>query len=399
LSVKKADNGTWMFDVRHPVTKKRKRVRGFRTRAQADQARTNQMEKWRSEKYGHDFRPNLSQLKLILRDELVAEAELLRAEFEAVDRKANEGLRKLYAQSIVRRFAEVVPATLGVADLQREHLDLFSRKLEGEGIAPNTITNYQLTVRFVLKRIAKRNTSMLPASWEPPMFTALTEVRAKGTKLRRVWSDEEFDRIVDVLLHPERHVKSERLWEVRRAWRDVADLIRIAKATGMRKTEIFLIERNRVFFQWGIMQARTLKRRGGAVEFRDIPITPELESVLRDRMGLIPPEEKLLFPRVAGKYSSSWVYDNLRKAAEHAGVEYGQASGGVVIHGLRHTAATRMVASGVDIPTAAEVLGNSIETMLENYAHTTIDSKRRAMETIAERKPTTTKDNVIQFGT
>jgi integrase len=387
-----------MYDIRHPVTKKRVRIGGFRTRAQADQARTNQMEKWRSEKYGHDFRPNLSHLNLLLRDELVAESELLRAEFESIDRKANEGLRKLYAQSIARRFAEVVPASLSVQDLQREHLDLFSGKLRREGVAPNTITNYQLSIRFVLKRIAKRNASMMPPAWEPPIFTRLTEAQSATKKKRRVWSDEEFDKVVDSLLHPERHHKSERMWEVKRTWRDIADLIRIAKVTGMRKTEIFLIERGRIFFQWGIMQARTLKRRGGSVEYRDIPITPELESVLRDRLELIGPDERMLFPRVQGKYTSGWVYDNLRKAAEYAGVEYGQASGGVVIHGLRHTAATKMVSSGVDIPTAAEVLGNSIQTMLENYAHTTIESKRRALDAIAERKPHV-PDNVIRFGT
>ena len=49
-------------------------------------------------------------------------------------------------------------------------------------------------------------------------------------------------------------------------------------------------------------------------------------------------------------------------------------------HTLRHTCASRLVNSGVDIVTVKELLGHSSISVTMRYAHTNIESKRAAVE-------------------
>ena len=52
----------------------------------------------------------------------------------------------------------------------------------------------------------------------------------------------------------------------------------------------------------------------------------------------------------------------------------------VTWHTLRHTFASRLVGSGVDIVTVKELLGHSSISVTMRYAHTNFDSKRAAVE-------------------
>jgi site-specific recombinase XerD len=53
---------------------------------------------------------------------------------------------------------------------------------------------------------------------------------------------------------------------------------------------------------------------------------------------------------------------------------------GVTWHTLRHTFASRLVNSGVDIVTVKELLGHSSISVTMRYAHTNFESKRAAVE-------------------
>jgi site-specific recombinase XerD len=51
-----------------------------------------------------------------------------------------------------------------------------------------------------------------------------------------------------------------------------------------------------------------------------------------------------------------------------------------VIYDLRHTFATRMVDSGVSLPTLAAILGHSNLRTISRYVHPSAESQREAME-------------------
>ena len=53
------------------------------------------------------------------------------------------------------------------------------------------------------------------------------------------------------------------------------------------------------------------------------------------------------------------------------------------VHALRHTFATRAIESGMDVRTLSEILGHSNITLtLQLYAHSTSETKRKAMESL-----------------
>lgn len=375
MSIKKSDNGTWMYDVRHPITKRRKRVNGFRSKSEADMARSVIIAIWRGQKHGVAV-GELRGLRLSLRDELEMETKLLYAEgdtfFTSTKRKVSSSVRKI---------STYLPESLNVTDLQPEHLEQIVKGEIARGIKPRSVETYMSQLTFVLNRVKNRHREAL-AHWNIPT-TAVPKDGRDDAKLRRIWTPEEVDSVLGVLSDPSKYRKATP--KVIINWRDTHDFISIDAMTGMRKTEILILEWPKIFFDWNIIMARTLKKKRNAEVYREIPMSADLRALLLARRDTIHANygstETRVFPRWNGT-NSSWIYRTLEEACRAAGVQYGQGEFGVVPHGLRHTAATRMITSGVDIATAAEILGNTVVTMMRHYAHTTMESKISAMESL-----------------
>jgi len=60
-------------------------------------------------------------------------------------------------------------------------------------------------------------------------------------------------------------------------------------------------------------------------------------------------------------------------------------------HDLRHTAATMMVVSGVDLVTVKEILGHSSIEMTMRYAHPTTEGKMNAVRALESQMADTYK--------
>lgn len=72
--------------------------------------------------------------------------------------------------------------------------------------------------------------------------------------------------------------------------------------------------------------------------------------------------------------------DVFRPIVERAGMIFGQkAPTGVTYHTLRHTFASHAVMRGVDLYTVAQLLGDSLKTVEDTYAHLSPDHKRAAI--------------------
>lgn len=65
-------------------------------------------------------------------------------------------------------------------------------------------------------------------------------------------------------------------------------------------------------------------------------------------------------------------------------------------HDLRHTAASRMVAAGVDISAVQEVLNHSSITVTRRYVHHDQDAKRKALESLSQGIPKVSAQKVAK---
>ncbi len=146
------------------------------------------------------------------------------------------------------------------------------------------------------------------------------------------------------------------------------DLIRFALNTGLRTGEIFSLRWSHVDLQRGILAVFASKTQ----TIREIPINSAARKVL-EAWKLNQKNEILFYNPQTGKPFVD-LKAGFALACEKAGIEE------VTWHTLRHTFASRLVNSGVDIVTVKELLGHSSISVTMRYAHTNIESKRAAVE-------------------
>ncbi len=79
-------------------------------------------------------------------------------------------------------------------------------------------------------------------------------------------------------------------------------------------------------------------------------------------------------PETAKPYNS--IKTTFGKAIKRAGLL------GLRFHDIRHTAATIMVMSGIDLITAGEILGHSAPKMTKRYVHPTTEGKMNAVKAL-----------------
>jgi integrase len=118
---------------------------------------------------------------------------------------------------------------------------------------------------------------------------------------------------------------------------------------------------------------------------RTLVITPALAQKLREynlQMGR-PAEHDLVFRRPSGQaYHSSSVDRVMRTARRRVGLDRIEHNGEVIArapspHDLRHTHASRLIAAGWDLVEVAARLGDTIETVMSEYAHAFDEVSRR----------------------
>ena len=146
------------------------------------------------------------------------------------------------------------------------------------------------------------------------------------------------------------------------------DLIRFALNTGLRVGEVFSLPWSNVDLKKGILTVFSPKTE----KLREVPINAETRKVL-EAWCLGKKNELVFYNPETGKRFVD-LKAGFALACTKAKIE------GVTWHTLRHTFASRLVNSGVDIVTVKELLGHSSISVTMRYAHTNFDSKRAAVE-------------------
>ncbi len=110
---------------------------------------------------------------------------------------------------------------------------------------------------------------------------------------------------------------------------------------------------------------------------RRLPRTEQINAILRT----LPTASAYVFtnPKTQKPYTVNGVAHVVRRAYQRAHIPLGD----VTIHTLRHTALSRMIASGADVFTVMAISGHSSVRMLERYTHPATPAKVDALESAA----------------
>lgn len=108
--------------------------------------------------------------------------------------------------------------------------------------------------------------------------------------------------------------------------------------------------------------------------YREIPMLPVLRRILRGIGGKTPDIGNYVVGNTGKPAAHGTVRDTYERFLKRHRLPI------INFHGLRHTYATLLVASGGDIKTISTLLGHSkVSLTLDLYVHPTIDSKRKTM--------------------
>lgn len=133
-------------------------------------------------------------------------------------------------------------------------------------------------------------------------------------------------------------------------------MARVAVYTGLRKAEVYNLKWDDIDLERGYLQVR----HGKGDKFRMVPLIPSLKAWLQS----LPRFSPWLFtsPKGNGPYRSGTLH-GWKEALEEAGITDFR------FHDLRHTTATLLRMSGVDLQTIGEILGHSNLRFTQRYAH------------------------------
>jgi integrase len=136
---------------------------------------------------------------------------------------------------------------------------------------------------------------------------------------------------------------------------------------GCRPEEIYALEQEHVDLVRGVMYIQRGKTKSAR---RTLTLTSESKTIMGRRLN--------------GK--SRWVFPSPKKPGAHIGSLDGSHNRvltktglAFVTYDLRHTFATRLAESGVDLPTLAAILGHSSIRCVQRYIHPTAEHQREAM--------------------
>lgn len=140
----------------------------------------------------------------------------------------------------------------------------------------------------------------------------------------------------------------------------VADLIRLAAYTGLRKGELMGLDPTQV--QGDRIELGTDTKSGKP---RTVPLHPEVQAAAM---------------RLANRQSVSHLDKLWREAREKAGLPH------VRFHDLRHTNASWLIQNGADLVTVRDLLGHANVSVTNRYSHIEEEQKRAAIHRIGMQR-------------
>ena len=226
----------------------------------------------------------------------------------------------------------------------------------GKPLAPATINRYRTSLQSILSWARKKR--LMPKGWQNPVTE--TERLPENNARTRYLSLPEYDKLLKV----------SRLSR----WNYLTLLIMMAVTTGARKGSLLGLQWRDIDLAAGT--ARVDRTKNG--EAFTLVLLPEVISELNRLKGKALAEDLVFRGRRPDKpmyFEKAW-----HLALKNAGIE------GAVCHSLRHTHASWLAQQGAPLLAIAESMGHKSLAMTKRYAHLCIDSRKKMLHEVFERK-------------
>lgn len=175
--------------------------------------------------------------------------------------------------------------------------------------------------------------------------------------------------------------------------------------TGLRLGELRRLEREHVNLEpdskwfdidgesWEVPQDCFIVTKSKNGKPRVIPLNTQARAIAVHQLEDVTVTQ-YLFPSGKTKGMIKEVKKGVEKACETAGIEYGQyKSDGITFHTLRHRFNSKLDALGVSRVIRRDLLGHSARDITDDYTHSTIEQRRRAVELLCH----TQVEKVVEF--
>ena len=261
-----------------------------------------------------------------------------------------------------------VVGALPFKEISQFQVEKIKKKLQRAKRSPRMTEYVFSTFRQVWKLAKKEGLTMVDSPSNDVKFDMPDNTR------KRYLTDDEVDALLKKLKSRDDQVHNMAL---------------ISLDTGARFSEVARLRWGNVDVNNGTISFIDTKKAGGT-QSRVVPMTSRLKDLFKAMpMG---GRSKIIFPGPNGgvlREVSSTFKTSVNALGLNDGVEDPRMR--IVFHSLRHSAASRMVQAGIDLYVVQKILGHSVITVTEKYAHLSDESLRAAvekMERATARKPT-----------
>ena len=271
-----------------------------------------------------------------------------------------------YNRHLQPRFGSKALESISAMDIERMKLELKkATNKNGKPFTPATIKHQIVLLRRLFNLAIKWR---IYTGTNPVSSVELPKLDNMKTEFL---SDEEIERLRNVL----------DFWPCK----ITASLIRFAMLTGLRRGELFRLEWPDVNLEHRLITLRTPK--GGktlTVPVSSEAITileqikPKTENAESDEQSAEKTPGGFVFPNVDGtpRKSIRDPWESIKSKAK--------LPADFRFHGLRHSWASRMVSSGIDLATVQTLMTHKHASTTERYAHLMPNALKRAAEASAE---------------
>jgi integrase len=323
-------------------------------------------------------------------------AELVAERIKDFDLTTRVGRR---SKSDLDRFVAALPAGILLEEITRAHFGDYARRLRSAGVKKgSSINRYFASVSSMFKRAGVYFPEL--EEWRPPRIPWEKESK-RGRE--RVIAPGESRALLEALRFPQGRVDGKLLGPKDvAARRDVADCFELMLLTGMRGGEVRSLEWSEVDLDAGEIhlpadKTKTREPRVAFLNSRAVEILRRRQKGSKDLsdsnvMDISRRRSRFIFPNEKGDGPRSEISRVIRPLARHLGLRYGSnLPDGFSPHSARHTATTNLLRSGVDYKTVQDIIGHTDKIMTLRYAHSTRESLRRGVESLARSTPTRQK--------